>query len=230
MNLPTFAWNRLPAFFYALLIFGLQSAAIYAEPITRVEVIKIAKAYAEHDWEATDRNVLHGKDKGGVHVDTPDGEGEGLWKKGANVGVPYKWGGFDSLKSFGDGVKAGKAAGDLYSAAKRQAGDKEVSSHAVGIDCSGFISRCWKLSQKHGTSTLSRVSDKLPDASKLKAGDIMNTSGGHVILFAKWLDEAKTRALFYEAEPFSKVIASEYDVASLVSSCFKPLRYREIRD
>jgi len=225
-----FRWNRLAAILAALFMIGLQTGFIYAEPITRDEVIKIAKSYAECRWEAKDGNVLHGNDKSGVNVDTPNGDREGLWKPGANVGVPYKWGGFDSLKSFEDGVKSGRAAGDLYSAAKRRAGDKAVSGQAVGIDCSGFISRCWKLSQKHGTSTLSRVSEKLSSASKLKAGDIMNTSGGHVILFAKWLDEAKTRALFYEAEPFSKVIASEYEVASLVSSGFKPLRYREIKD
>jgi len=58
----------------------------------------------------------------------------------------------------------------------------------------------------------------------------MNASGGHVILFAKWLGEEKTRALFYEAEPFSKVIASEKSIADLQASGFRPMRYRQIRD
>ena len=45
----------------------------------------------------------------------------------------------------------------------------------------------------------------------------MNTEGGHVRLFAEWLDETKTKALFYEAEPFSKVIAQQYDVTSMLN-------------
>ena len=58
----------------------------------------------------------------------------------------------------------------------------------------------------------------------------MNTEGGHVILFVKWLDDAKTRALFYEAAPFSKTLSSEREIAALMAAGYTPMRYRKIRD
>jgi len=99
-----------------------------------------------------------------------------------------------------------------------------------GIDCSGFVSRCWKLPRKYDTSTLAEVSQKLSSPTQLQPADIMNTEGGHVILFVKWLDDAKTRALSYEAAPFSKTLSSERDISDLVASGYTPLRYRKIRD
>ena len=58
----------------------------------------------------------------------------------------------------------------------------------------------------------------------------MNTEGGHVRLFAEWLDETKTKALFYEAEPFSKVIAQQYDVTSMLNDGYRPFRYKQLKD
>lgn len=213
---------------------ALVLARASAAPPTRAESIEIARSFAEHRWQASEKNVLHGPDKSKVEVHTPDRSEirarEG-WAAGeTNTGVPYKWGGFDSLASFDAGVRAGKAAGDLYSSEKRSKADAAVSAHAVGIDCSGFISRCWRLPKKYGTATLPSLCKPLASAAELRPGDIMNTAGGHVLLFAQWLDEAKTRARFYEAEPFSKVIVSEKDVAPLVESGFKPWRYRQLRD
>ena len=49
-----------------------------------------------------------------------------------NIGVAYKWGGNDSPKSFSAGIRAGKAAGDVYTSEKRRRGDKAVSGEAVG--------------------------------------------------------------------------------------------------
>lgn len=208
-----------------------------AEPLTRREALQIAQEYATHRWEASVKNVFHGLDRAGIAVRTPNRNDaspngdDGLWTLGkTNVGVPYKWGGFDTLGSFDAGVRAGKAAGDLYSAEKRRKGGAAVSPYAVGIDCSGFISRCWKLPRKQSTSTLASICKRLPSPAELRPGDIMNTANGHVLLFAKWIDDAKTRALFYEAEPFSKVIASEQDIADMVRAGYKPLRYRKIRE
>lgn len=222
------------AFFLATWVAIFGSGPALAEPLKRSEAVAIARSYAEHSWVATEKNVLHGRDASKIEVHTPNQQGaesgDGLWTPGKNLGVPYKWGGFDSLEKFDTGVRAGKAAGDLYSAEKRQLGGAAVSGQAVGVDCSGFISRCWKLSEKHGTATLPDLCTKLASAAELRPGDILNTSDGHVILFAKWLDETKTRALFYEAHPFSKVRASEYDAPALVAQGFKPYRYRKIQD
>ena len=105
-----------------------------------------------------------------------------------------------------------------------------MSGDAVGIDCSGFISRCWKLPNKHSTSMLFEISRKLASPADLQPGDIMNTAEGHVLLFAKWTGPQKTQAVFYEAAPFSKTLASERDVNEMAASGYQPLRYLKIRD
>lgn len=214
---------------------GVSISSGQAPTVKRSEALEIARSYAEHRWQATAANVRHGFDSSKVDVETPDvgpnGGGSGLWAPGQeNTGMPYKWGGFDTLASFEKGVKAGKAAGDLYSSEKRRLGGKAVSGDAVGIDCSGFVSRCWKLREKYGTSTLPSICTTLRSPAELLAGDIMNTEGGHVILFAEWIDEAKSRARFFEANPYSKVIASEYVIAELITDGYQPLRYRHIQD
>ncbi len=218
----------------AALFFLLPLTLLADDPPTRAEALAIARQFSEHRYTPTARNVLHGPDPNGIAVETPDASSpaaSGPWRVDQeNTGIPYKWGGFDSLASFDTGLRAGKAAGDLYNAEKRRQGGAAVSSHAVGIDCSGFISRCWRLSSKRGTSTLPGICVRLKSTSELLPGDILNAAGGHVVLFVRWLDGEKRRAEFYEAEPFSKVIKSERDAVALADSGFVPLRYRRIRD
>ena len=204
-----------------------------AAPPTRPEVVQIAEAFANHRWEPTPKNILHGRDRAGIEVKTPDRStgNPDLWQPGQPyVGVPYKWGGFDSLESFERGVKAGKAAGDLYSAEKRRLGGKAVSSSAVGLDCSGFISRCWRLGEKQSTSSLTALCVKLSSLAELRPGDALNQPGGHVVLFVKWLDASRTRFLCYEAEPFSRVRASERHAPEMLVAGYSLLRYRQMRD
>ena len=68
--------------------------------VTPTEALAIAERYVSHSWRPFARNILHGPDKSGVLVNTPDvglqTERPGWWIPGeANAGVPYKWGGFD---------------------------------------------------------------------------------------------------------------------------------------
>ena len=58
----------------------------------------------------------------------------------------------------------------------------------------------------------------------------MNVAEGHVMMFARWLDGARTRALFYESNPFCKTRAIERDIASMLGDGYVPLRYRGITD
>jgi hypothetical protein len=203
----------------ALLLVPLHSAR--CEPPTRNESLAIAKAFAEHAWTPKPSSTFHGRDADGVDVRTPDA---------GSPGVAYKWGGFDTLESFDRGIAAGKAAGDVYTAEKRRLGGDAVSGSAVGVDCSGFISRCWGLASKRSTGTLVSICSPLDSADALLPADILNQSGGHVLLFVRWLDEDRIRALFYEADPFTKVRASERTLADLTGAGFKPMRYRKIRE
>lgn len=222
--------RRIPVL--ALLLCGL-SAMANAAPPSRADVLRVAESFANHRWLPTAQNVLHGRDGAGITVHTPDHStgNPDLWQPGQpSVGVPYKWGGFDSLESFARGIKAGKAAGDLYNAEKRRLGGKAVSGSAVGLDCSGFVSRCWGLKEKQSTSSLARLCVKLRSLADLRPGDVLNQAGGHVVLFVKWLDSSQTRFLCYEAEPYSRVRASERHAPEMLVAGFSPLRFRQIRD
>lgn len=212
-------------------------ASAFADNVTRAEALQIAESYVNYRWTASPENVRHGKDAAGIEIHTPDrasGHGDpatDCWVAGEkNTGVAYKWGGFDTLEKFASGVRAGKAAGDIYSAEKRRKGGAAVSGDAVGIDCSGFISRCWKLPRKHSTSMLFGICERLASTTALKPGDVMNTAEGHVLLFVRWLDADKTHALFYESAPFSKTRASENTLADLLASGYQALRYRQMKD
>ncbi len=223
---------------FSLLLAGIFSATVCpAQTVSRAEVLAIAESFVRHSWHGSPANVRHGRDTSGVEIHTPDRAGgraqpdHDAWVVGAkNTGVPYKWGGFDTPARFDAGLKNGKAAGDLYTPEKRRLGGAAVSGDAVGIDCSGFVSRCWKLGKKHSTAMLAGISRKLSSPSELKPGDVMNTANGHVLLFVKWLDAEKTRGLFYEAVPFSKTLASEHNVAAMTAGGFEPLRYRGMRE
>jgi hypothetical protein len=228
-------WTRFLIVLVAAMVAGADLCG--GQSLTRTESLKIAESFIQHRWHSFARNVRHGKDANGVEVHTPDRDGgHGIplsecWLPDAgNIGVAYKWGGNDSPKSFSAGIRAGKAGGDVYTAEKRRRGDKAVSGDAVGIDCSGFICHCWKLTARYSTNSLASICEKLSSPTVLEPADIMNQPNGHVLLFAKWLDAEKRRAVFYEAAPFSKTLASERDVNEMTAAGYQPLRYRHIRD
>jgi hypothetical protein len=207
-----------------------------AQTLSRAESLKIAESFIQHRWQASAKNVRHGKGADGIEVHTPDrdsGQGHPLgdcWLPDKeNIGVAYKWGGDDSPKSFTAGILAGKAGGDVYTSEKRRRGDKAVSGDAVGVDCSGFICHCWKLSARYSTYSLPSICEKLSSPTKLEPADIMNQPNGHVVLFVKWLDPERKRAQFYEAAPFSKTLASDRNIAEMTAAGYQPLRYRRIR-
>lgn len=231
---PT-AWSRCAIL--ALVVVAACPIVSSAQTITRGEALRIAESFIQHRWQASSKNVRHGKDGDGIEVHTPDrGSGHGspaseCWLPDAeNIGVAYKWGGNDSPKSFSAGIRAGKAGGDVYASEKRRLGGKAVSGDAVGIDCSGFINHCWKLTTRHSTNSLASICQKLPSPAALEPADIMNQANGHVLLFVKWLDPKKKRAVFYEAAPFSKTLTSERDVSEMTAAGYQPLRYRSIRN
>ncbi len=209
----------------------------FADSLTRGEALRIAESYVLHRWSASAKNLRHGKDRAGIEIHTPDragghgNPGADCWVVDAeNAGVAYKWGGYDTPGAFAAGVRAGKAAGDVYTPEKRRLGGAAVSGEAVGIDCSGFVSRCWRLAKRQSTATFASICRPLASAAELRPADVMNTANGHVLLFVRWLDAGKQRALFYEAAPFSKTRSTERDLAELVAAGYQPLRYRGIVD
>lgn len=72
-----------------------------------------------------------------------------------------KWGGFDTPRQFAERLKADAAnggapprPGTMGTPEKQAAGDAAASRFAAGVDCSGFVSRCWRLSRPFSTREL----------------------------------------------------------------------------
>ncbi len=188
----------------------------------QARALEIAEAYASFRWRATEKNVFHGVDEDGVPVNTPD---RGFVKTGflpdeEAVGVPYQWGGFSSLEDFEKGIGQGRWAGHIPR--KRSEG---ASRFAVGVDCSGFVARCWKLAEKQSTRSLGKLCYQLQSWGELAPGDAINRFDAHVMLFKEWVDEERTRARVYEAVT-PCVLEREHDIATLETQGYHPLRYR----
>ena len=154
----------------ALACAALACAALVscAKHPTRHQIIATAWSYTQLEWLPEEHHVRHGPDRDGIHVSTPDrslarrGDHRGWWQPGTPAtGMPYKWGGFDTPQQFLAGIAAGDKAGDIATPAKRLADDAGTSRESRGIDCSGFVSRCWGLDRPYSTRELPEISHPL---------------------------------------------------------------------
>jgi hypothetical protein len=228
----------------AALIFVL-AARSHAGPVTppskvtRSEAMATAEVYRTLKWVPTPANVMHGRDARGIQVDTPDAGYKpkerfaGWWKPGLlNTGMPYKWGGFDTPETFLAGLSEGRAAGDVCTPEKRRLLDAAASSQAVGIDCSGFVSRCWNLPRAYSTRTLTSLCEPVSKFSDLKPGDILNASNSHVFLFAEWSTPNRSRMLVYTTgtPPIWAVQIGPLRTKQMAPLGYTAWRYRGMRD
>ena len=203
--------------------------------VTREESIATAYRYTVIEWTPGENNVRHGRDTKGIVVHTPDqtiakfGDRRGWWRPGVPAtGMPYQWGGFDTPKSFLAKVAAGKKAGDVGDAAKRKLGDAGTSAESCGIDCSGFVSRCWNLSRPYSTREMHQICEPLNSWDELLPGDCL-LNDKHVVLFVKWAVPG-SEFLGYQAGPFPKWKVSSCGLTrdKLVQEGYAPWRYRGI--
>ena len=178
---------------------GQEQAEAGSEILTRAAVIEHARAYVAHRWSGSAANVFHGEDRFGNRIDTPDASGSGLstgWSTDGepNQGVSYQWGGFSSIAEFEAGVAEGKWAGHLPTDGK-----SFFTPEAVGVDCSGLVSRIWRLPRKESTRSLPRICRRLDDWNELLPGDILNRVDRHTMVFVDWADPGRTQLRVIEA-------------------------------
>ena len=146
--------------------------------VSRDAALQIADSYVQHQWNCKAENLTNGivTAPDDYKIDTPN------WIDiGENQKVPYKWGGFNTLSQFDNGLADGKYAGDTYTS--KCCG----SSYARGVDCSGYVSRCWQLSSHYATSMMGSW-NKVQNYSTwddLKPADAILKAGSHVILFVQ---------------------------------------------
>lgn len=210
-----------------------------ASKVTRREAIAIANAYVLHRWRPAAVHVFHGIDENGIRVDTPDvsyspGDGvAGWWQPDQiNTGLPYKWGGFDTPAQFDAALKRGLFAGDAYTQEKRALNNDAISKFCAGIDCSGFISRCWRLAAPFSTYEISLICDPLDSFEELKPGDVVNKENEHISLFAGVAENDPGNIIVYDVgcPPHWKAVMHLTPVAWLQENGYRPWRYRGIVD
>lgn len=204
--------------------------------VTPDEALAIARRLSTHPWRPFATNILHGKDRSGIAVETPDAglrsppERPGWWLPGeVNTGLPYKWGGFDDPASFDSAVATGLAAGDVSTPEKRRLDNAGVSKQAAGVDCSGFVSRCLKLPAIYDTARLPSICTLLADPQDLHPGDLLNISRGHVILCAGWAGAGRRSIYYYETggpPQYWKPGLKQAPLDALLALGYQPLRYR----
>lgn len=219
---------------------GCRSTGPGGATVSRSEVLATARTYTALVWQGDARHALHGTAPDGLRVDTPDALSPAQhlpgfwWKLGANTGMPYKWGGFDTPQEFLKRLATEPVvfAGDYASVAKVRGGDDAVSRYAAGIDCSGLVSRCWGLPRPYSTRELPQICTPLPSLDDLKPGDVILRPGEHVQLFVRWEDAAHTRYRAIEAagDPEWRCFEIIYNRDTLTTTRgFTPWRYKGIR-
>ncbi len=147
-------------------------------PVERDSILNKADEYVDLIWTATSANLTNGQinDPAGNSVQTPD------WVQiGQNQKMAYQWGGFSTIDGFVDGLASGKYAGDMATSA--------VSAYAVGVDCSGFVSRCWNMPSHYSTWMMSNTQPLITQPYEswydLRPGDAIHKVG-HVRLLVLW--------------------------------------------
>jgi len=216
-------------FFLLSILVCLASCAPQRTP---EQALATALTYTELEWIPEAQHIRHGKDLKGIHVHTPDstlslhGDDRGWWKPGVRAkGMAYKWGGFDTPESFQHGLLDGKKAGDIANSYKIRLDDAAISHDSVGIDCSGFVSRCWGLPRHFSTRELPMISDPIA-WDHLRAGDII-LKQGHVLMFAARRGDY---LIGYEAGPIPTWRARRCAVriSYLTKKGYSPWRYKHM--
>ena len=192
--------------------------------------IEIAARFCNHTWTPTASNAYHGPDDQGVPVETPDislrtrHPGLGWWiPNEMNTGIPYKGGGYDNIEGFDVGIVKGLFAGDIWIDPARK--KLPESKCAVGLDCSGFISRCWELTEKQSTRSLIEkgVCYPLGGLGELQKGDILLRSGSHAFLFYAFDEGTVEHCWVYDVgNQTGRVSKRQIDLVEMGEKGFRP--------
>jgi hypothetical protein len=196
--------KQLPLLAAALLVLLASSSALQAIP--RDEVLARAHTYASHPWHCSALNQTGTCAAGYVSV----------YPVGDFVGLPYDWGGYSSIDQFDQGLSNGLAAGSYPS--------DGITDCTIGVDCSGFVSRCWKAAHTT-TSGMSSIATEI-DQAQVEPGDAYNDAGYHVVIYEA--TQANGDPLLVEAAGYNVHVTFWEPWTYL--DYFVPIRYQGIED
>lgn len=184
--------------------------------VTRDESLIIADTYYRFEWTCQPVNKSNGLvlAADGKYIRTPD------WiVVGNNKQMPYQWGGFSTPTGFTSGVSGGKYAGDNNCTGNG-------SSAAVGVDCSGFVSRCWRLSSHYATSMMPAIITPYSTWQELKPGDAIHKVG-HVRLCVGHNSDGTVRVIEASGVDW-KVSYRNYSYTNLTG--YTPNKYKNMTE
>lgn len=192
----------------AILVAATPPLSASVPAVARADMMAVAKEMADHRWVCAAANLLAPCVK----------NYRSAWHVNQRVtGVAYDWGGMDTVAAFDGKLAAGQGAGSHA--------DQGVSTCTTGADCSGFVSICWKQTQKFGTATMSQIATVLTVNifRELKPGDALNKPGSHIVLFVSYNPDGTINV--YEASgQRSRVVLSRGVPWSRFRS-YAPIRY-----
>lgn len=138
--------------------------------ISRNTVWNTARSYITHSWYCNSSNYYGSGCSGRTRP--PYLPGPNQWV----TSLPYQWGGFDTVNGFDSKMGQNAAAGDA------DGNSCSCPAGVGGVDCSGYVSRCWDLCWHHATWQLPDVSDPICDPDYLHRADILDKPHHHVVL------------------------------------------------
>jgi MYXO-CTERM domain-containing protein len=192
--------------FHRLLIMVLLLApAGSARAIDRDQVMARARAFANHPWRCTAANLTASCSTTYKSEHIP----------GDYIGLPYDWGGYMTLFEFDQQIAQGLGAGSFPS--------DGVLDCTAGLDCSGYVSKCWDETHLT-TKSIPDVSSVIAQ-SALLPGDVLNLSGTHVVIYSHSL--ASGEPVFYESGGYN-VHLNTYGGWSHAAG-YTPRRYNQIQ-
>lgn len=184
-------------------------------PITRAQIISNGTNYINHNWTARLANIWNNVYCGNKTIKTP------TWVSvGTNNATPYCWGGNSTIAEFNSYLLQDKSAGDANSSTTYGA----VPYCSVGVDCSGFVCRCFGLNSHYNTSGLKNITTVLPSLNSLQAGDILLKTG-HVMLFSSYSNNG-TINVIESVSGYFRVKYSNYSFSSLAD--YTPRYYNDV--
>ncbi|VEJ35920.1 Uncharacterised protein [Aedoeadaptatus ivorii] len=179
---------------------------------TRSAIMNNARSYhTSFSWNCTNQNIS-----------SMSGYKKPRYIQGAGTYtcMPYCWGGFDSRSSFLNGLNKGGRAGNIRTSTSSKV------ANTYGLDCSGYVSRCWGLSSKRGTGNIEGVATRI-SYSSLQPGDALNKSG-HVMLFEK--RDSNGDYVLYESTQLNGYDRVSHTIRgkSSVEGAYRPIRYNGV--
>jgi hypothetical protein len=164
------------------------------KPPARSQMRREMDAYRDHRWtlgEANRRNPCSALVVPGLEFECRNNqrfvvpaEQLRLRTPVAMRGVPYDWGGNDSLERFDDKIKRGFVAGNI-GGTFWSAGSRRVTA---GVDCSGLVSNVWHLDHHAGTYELPELTQPVDQLHHMHIGDLLLLPDHHVALYREQVD------------------------------------------